>query len=461
MLSTSDIERIDRAAKALLEDPGVRVEDDEIVGKLLACGAKPGVGAQVVRFPESMVKEYLSLVPERFSLGDRKGGGREAAPDGDSSFWTAAALFYLDRKGFRPIDRKDLADFAWVIENLDETDVIVGTATEDTPPPYRDFVGFRIMAENTRKHLRPLSFTARGGEAMIEMARVLAGGKPLRENPLFSVGFTAHGPLRWTNLALGVFKATAGHGIPCTVNGEPMAGATGPVTLAGTAVVGTAEILSGIVINQVLEPGRPCFFNLGFAHVMDMRFGFAVTGSPENCLFAVAGAELGRFYRIPSASWICSDSLGADAQNAMEKTLAALTHAQARVSAVWGIGSFESEKTISPVQAVIDDEIVRMVRKYLAGIRVTDETIALDEIRRVGITGEFMSSPHTYEHFRGTIFEPRLGVRLPRSPENERENLIGRAEARVESLLAAPRPPTMDEGARNELRKIEERYSRG
>ncbi len=252
LLTTVDIEQIDRAARALLEDPGVRVEDDEVIAKLLACGAKPGAGAQVVRFPAGMVKEYLALAPENFSLQDRAGGRRTVSPDGDSAFWTAAALFYLDRKGFRPIERKDLADFAWVIENLPEVEAVVGTATEDTHPPYRDFVGFRIMAENTKKHLRPLSFTPRGGEAMIEMARVLLGGKPLRENPIFSVGFTAHGPLRWTNLALGVFKTTAGQGIPCTVNGEPMAGATGPVTLAGTAVVGTAEILSGIVINQVL-----------------------------------------------------------------------------------------------------------------------------------------------------------------------------------------------------------------
>ena len=239
-----------------------------------------------------------------------------------------------------------------------------------------------------------------------------------------------------------------------------MAGATSPVTLAGTAVVGTAEILSGIIINQVLEPGRPCFFNLGFAHVMDMRFGFAVTGSPENCLFATAGAELARFYRIPSASWICSDSLGYDAQNAMEKTLAALTHTQARVSVVWGIGSFESEKTVSPVQAVMDDEIVRMVRKYLAGIRVNDETLAREEIRRVGIAGEFMSSPHTFQHFRGSIFEPRLAIRLQRSLADARSNLTARAEDRVDALLAAPRPPTMDEAARNEILRIEERYSR-
>ncbi len=459
MLTPSDIEQIDHTARALLKDPGIRVEDDEIVSRLLACGAEPGSAAQVVRFPESMVNEYLALAPQRFLIADRKGDGRNVSPGGEPGFWTAAALFYLDRKGFRPIYRKDLADFTWVIENLPEVEAVVGTATEDTPPAHRDFVGFRIMAENTKKHLRPLSFTPRGGEAMIEMARVLSSGKTLRENPVFSVGFTAHGPLRWTNLALGVFKSTAGHGIPCTVNGEPMAGATGPVTLAGTAAVGTAEILSGIIINQVLEAGRPCFFNLGFAHVMDMRFGFAVTGGPENCLFAAAGAELARHYRIPSASWACSDSLSYDSQNAMEKTLALLTHTQEKVSVIWGIGSLESEKTVSPVQAVIDDEIVRLVRKYLAGIRVNEETLALREIRRAGISGEFVSSPHTYEHFRGTIFEPRLAVRLQRSLAEAGTTMTGRAEEQVEKLLSAPRLPILDEKTREELLKIEKRYS--
>jgi len=101
-----------------------------------------------------------------------------------------------------------------------------------------------------------------------------------------------------------------------------------------------------------------------------------------------------------------------------------------------------------------------MVRKYLAGIRVNDETLALEEIRRVGISGEFMSSPHTFQHFRGNIFEPRLGVRLQRSLADARSNLIARAEDRVDALLVAPRQPTLDEATRKELLRIEERYSR-
>jgi trimethylamine--corrinoid protein Co-methyltransferase len=459
MLSQTDIEKIDQAARALLENPGVRVEDEEVVNKLLQSGAKSGSESRVVRLPPEMVKEFLSLTPRRFFLADRTGNKREVTAETESCFWTGAALFYLDRAGLRLIYQKDLADFSRVIEALPNVEAIVGTSTEDTPPRHRDFVGFRIMAQNTRKHLRPLSFTPRGGEAMIEMGRVLSGGKALRENPIFSVGFTAHGPLRWTSLALGVFKATAGHGIPATINGEPMAGASSPVTLAGTAAVGTAEILSGIIINQVLEPGRPCFFNLGFAHVMDMRSAFPVTGGPENALLAVAGAELARYYRIPSASWMCSDSLLYDGQNALEKMLGALTHAQARVSVIWGVGSAESEKTLSPVQAVIDDEIIGMVRKYLSGFRVDDSCLALEEIRRVGITGEFLSSNHTLTHFRGAFFEPRILTRAQRSAAGENQSLVFRAEKVVERLLASDRAPILEEAVERELIKIEKKYS--
>jgi trimethylamine--corrinoid protein Co-methyltransferase len=459
MLSESDIERIDRAAKDLLENPGVKIDDEEIVKRLFASGAKPGASSLVVRFPEKMVKEYLSLTPESFFLADRAGGKREITPDTPSRFWTGAALFYLDRKGLRLIEKKDLSDFSRIVETLSNVDVVVGTSMEDTPPPHRDFVGFRIMAANTRKHLRALSFTARGGEAMIEMAKVLSGEKSLKENPIMGIGFTAHGPLRWTSLALGVFKATSGYGIPCTINGEPMAGASAPVTLAGTAAVGTAEILSGMVVNQILEPGRPCFFNLGFSHVMDMRKGFAVTGGPENALLAVAGADLARYYRIPSVSWMCTDSLLYDGQNALEKMLACMTHAQARVSAIWGVGSVESEKTLSPVQAVIDNEIISMVKRYLAGFIVDDESIALDEIRKVGISGEFMSSEHTLAHFRGAIFEPQVLVRIQRSQTGEREDMVRRAEKAVEHILSSEREPILEPEVERELLRIEKRYS--
>ena len=248
----------------------------------------------------------------------------------------------------------------------------------------------------------------------MEMARVFLDGKSIREKPIFSMGFTAHGPLRWTNLALDIFYTSSGHGIPLMVNGEPMAGATSPVTLAGALTVGNAEIIGGIVLNQVLEPGRPCIHNLGFAHVLDMRTGVAVTGAAENCLLAAAGAQLARSYKLPSASWMSSDAMLADSQSAIEKTLAALSHAAAGVSLVWGAGTLESELCISLAQTVLDDEIIGQVRRLLKGIQVDEETMARELIEQVGPCGNFLAADHTIAHFREEIYESGLFCRVQR-----------------------------------------------
>ena len=458
MLQPHELEQIDQAARDLLEDPGVLIEDEDLVRRILAAGGRAGSRSGVVRVPSRMVTEELRKAPSRFVLADRAGRLSEVGPGCPSIFWSGAALFMLRGDEARKIGRADLADFCRVIERCDQVGGVVGTSVEEVRPVHRDFEGLAIMAAATRKHLRALAFTPRGVEAVVRMGEVLAGGRPLSQNPVVSIGFTAHGPLRWTNLALSVFRASAGHGVPCTVNGEPMAGASAPVTLAGTMAVGTAEILSGIVVNQLLEPGRPCFFNLGFAHVMDMRSGFAVTGGPENVLLAVAGSELASYYGLPSASWMCTDSLRSDAQNALEKTLAAVTHLQAGVSVIWGVGQVESEKTLSLVQAVIDDEIIGMARSCSRPPRVDRESLAVEVTRRVGVCGSFLGDEHTLEHFRDECYEPRLLVREQRAASKQADTLERRAEGRVRAILASPSEPILGEAERRELDRIAAAY---
>ncbi len=460
-VSSSDVEQINRTALNLLADPGVRFEHDQVVARLLRAGGRPGAGADVVRLPREMVAEQVALAPRSVRLASLDGRMLEITAGGLSSFWTGAALNWVDLEGrCRAIASADLAGFARLADSLPSVHAVVGTAMEDVPPRARDFVGLRVLAENCRKHLRALSFTAAGAEAMKQMARALAGGAALRDRAVFSMGFTAHGPLRWTNLALDIFLRSAGEGIPLMVNGEPVAGASGPVTLAGSLAVGHAEVLAGIVANEVLEPGRPVIHNLGFAHILDMRTASAVTAGPETCLLASAGAALARLHGLPSASWMCTDAMLPDEQAAAETMMAALAHAAAGVNVVWGVGSLESEKSISPAKAVIDDEIVGLVRRYLRGVEVNDETLAEGVIRDIGIAGEFLGSEHTLAHFRGEFYEPRLLCRVNRDRWETlgRRTLAERARERAAAVLAAERPPLLDASVAAELRRIERHY---
>jgi trimethylamine--corrinoid protein Co-methyltransferase len=461
-ITRDDVERIHETSLRLLQDPGVKLEHDAVCEKLREAGATDGREAQVLRFPRPMIEEYLALAPKSVRFSDLDGHVTELGPGSPSCFWTGAALNVLDLDGdVREITSHDLAGFARLVDALDGVHALVGTAMSDVPPPHRDFVGLRVMAQNTRKHLRALSFTPTGAEAMREMARVLAG-VPLADRPVLSMGFTAHGPLRWTNLALDIYFRSAGDKIPVTVNGEPSAGASGPVTLAGALAVGNAEVLAGIVLNQVIEPGRPCIHNLGFSHIMDMKTAMAVTGGPEVCLLAAAGAELARFYGLPSCSWMCTEAMLPDEQAALETLFGCLTHGQAGVNIVWGVGQLESEKTISPVKAVMDNELIGMVRRFERGIEVSGETLAEDVAREVGIAGSFLGTTHTFEHFRTEFYEPRLLCRVNRDGWTAAgaKRLSDTAADRARELLAADREPLLDDDAAAELKKIDERYVR-
>jgi len=443
ILTPDDCARIHEGSLGILETVGVRVDDGEILALLRRHGARAGDAADAVRLPRELVAECLATCPPTARLADRRGKVTEVGADGGTVFWTGNALHLAEGRTRRELVSDDLARLARLVETCDHVDGMVGTSVADVPPPARDVVGFRVMAAHTAKHLRPCIFTPAGATAIVEMAQVLAGGEPLRRRPLASFGYSIVSPLHWTATGLGVFRNTAGHGLPLMINSEPMGGGTAPVTLAGCLALANADALSGVVIAQLLERGRPVVFNLGFAHVLDMSTSVALTGAPENALLQAAGAELARFHRLPSASWMSTEAMVADGQAAAEKTLTGLAHAEHGVNIVWGAGNLESTLCMSPEMLVIDDEIIGSIRRFVRGIAVTDETLALDLIRQVGHRGDFLSTEHTLRHFRGEIRHTRLPTRGKRD-QWERQgaaSLEERAAARGREVLARPAVP--------------------
>jgi trimethylamine---corrinoid protein Co-methyltransferase len=445
-----DVERIHEASLRILDEVGVRLEHDGIVERMVAAGARRGEGPHDVRLPPRMVREHLALAPRKVELGARDGTTTVLDAGSETVFWTAPVLYLWTGAERRPITSGDLRTVARLCDGLDAVQGVMGVAMDDVPPHHRDFVGLRVIAEATRKHVRVLCFSPRGMDAVVRM-------KPVSPGPWFSVGFTAHGPLRWTNLALEVFARSAGHGIPATVNGEPMAGASAPVTLAGAIAVGNAEILAGIVVNQLLEPGRPVVYNLGLGHVLDMRHATAVTGGPENALFARASAALGRFYGLPSSSWVSTESAFEDEQAALETMFGLATHVEEGVSLVWGLGQLESEMTLSLAQLVIDDEIVAYVRRHRRGFAVDEASLALDVVREVGIAGSYLETDHTFAHHRRELFSPRLLNRRPRRACTGPLHEV--AAARARELLAREPGPTMSEDERTALLAVERAFA--
>ncbi|MGO8790417.1 MAG: trimethylamine methyltransferase family protein [Terriglobia bacterium] len=455
-LTRANCERIHGAALNVLKDLGVRVDDPEIVRLMKDAGATVDAENRV-HIPPSLVEWALQQAPRQVRIADRNGHLWQLGPEGGTLVLTGNALYITRGRVRSDLRAADLGELARVTDACPNIHGMVGTSLADFPPTSRDFVGFRIMAENTGKHLRPCIFTPAGARTVIEMAEVLLDGATLRERPIVSTGFSILSPLHWTELALGVFKETACLGVPVMINSEPLAGVTAPVTLSGCMVIGDADTLSGLVINQLLEPGRPCIYNIGFAHVFDMSAALALTGAPENYLLQAAGADMARFHNLPSASWMSTESPCADAQAAFEKMMGGFAHAAAGVNLIWGAGNLESTLAMSCEALVTDDEIAGYFLRFQNGFAVDDEELALEAIQEAGKSGDFLNSPHTLKHFRRVLSRAQLSVRARRSDWEARGShmLEESAELKVRDILAREPKSYVDAHQRTELERIE------
>ncbi len=128
---------------------------------------------------------------------------------------------------------------------------------------------------------------------------------------------------------------------------------------------------------------------------------------------------------------------------------------------IYGAGMIESGVTCDLGQMVIDNEIIAMIRHFVRGVPVSDETMAVDEIVAVGPGGEFMSSEHTLRHLRETS-RPRLFDRDVREAwaAGGGEDLAARAGAEVRRILDEHEVPPLSDEVTAEIAAIVARADR-
>jgi trimethylamine--corrinoid protein Co-methyltransferase len=179
------------------------------------------------------------------------------------------------------------------------------------------------------------------------------------------------------------------------------------VTLAGGLVLGNAEVLSSLVLHQLQRPGAPFVYGSGLHH-MDMKTTISVYGAPEFQLARVAVAEMGRFYGLPTWGYAGhSDSCLMDEQAAADATFSTLVALLAGNNLVHDVGYLEAGLTTSPEMIVFTDETIAMMRRFMEGMVLDVESMALDVIHSAGPGGDFLMAGHTLKHFR-ELWQPSL-----------------------------------------------------
>ena len=244
----------------------------------------------------------------------------------------------------------------------------------------------------------------------IQMASILFGDRDqLCRKPRMISILCSLTPLVFDERMLGAIMEYARAGQPQLISSLGIAGATSPVTLAGTLAVQNAEVLAGIVFTQLIREGTPVVF-AGASSATDMHTGSLSIGSPEMAINTAATAQMARFYGLPvrSGGAVC-DAKYPDAQAAGESMMSLL---MAQVSGVnfvlHSAGILESYNCISYEKFIIDDELCGMIKRINKGFDVNADTIAMEVISSVGPGGHYLDRDHTFDHFRTEFYQPQL-----------------------------------------------------
>lgn len=460
VLSDDQVYEIHLATMELLQRTGVEVYEERAKRLLKEAGCL--VTGNRVRFPSDLVMKCIQSAPERISIYNRDGQAAMMLEDHKVYFGTGSDCpniidpFTGER---RKTVNDDIAKANRLADALENVDFAMSSAMASEYPVHLvDVVQLYTQIINTRK---PIVFVVQDTENLadcIEMAAAVAGGKDQLQFKPFIIHYSEPtSPLMQPKDSLERLMICAEERIPLVYTPGIQAGATGPVTLAGTLACGNAEVLAGLVVHQLVRPGAP-FIHGGVYTIMDMKCAnYSLGGSPEWYLMNMAIREITSFYKLPLFGTAgCTDAKIFDQQAAAEIGQNILIAALCGANLVHDLGYMECGLSVSWEQMIVGNEIIGQVKRFMQGIRVDQETLALDILDRVGPGGHFLGEEHTFKNFKNEHWAPRLFDRRYHSAWQAEGSLTLGEKARLEikRILEEHKVPELPQHVRQQMDNI-------
>lgn len=466
VLASSEIEKIHQHTLEVLEDVGIKVEVRKMRDMLRDVGCRVDEAAKTVKFPADVVEKFRKKAPREFTIC---GGDPDktwiASPDTRifGGLGTAINMHDLESGEFRASILQDQIDHLILFDYLDN---IVSNQMDiwpnDIPMQSIHAEGIRAWAKNCTKSFGMGAYGVMATRDMMEMlAMVMGGTENIRDRHPFMTIVNVQSPLSTAQIQLEGLMILAEYGQPAIISPEAMAGTTAPVTLAGLLVQHNAEILSNVVMAQVVNPGTPVMYGT-VSTIAEMRRGTVALGAVETGIITAASAQLANSYNLPCRGVAgATESKIPDMQCALERQQSMLLAALGGANYITCVGTLESTTVGSHELAVIDNEIIGMVERAARGIDVNENTLALDIIRNVGPDGNFLMEEHTQMNFRNEHFIPRLADRNPREvwQEGGGKQMLDNAREMAKKILAAHRPRDLDPKLEKEMDAFVEHVS--
>jgi trimethylamine--corrinoid protein Co-methyltransferase len=459
VLSADELAAIKSATLHVLEHVGVHFPSERALRVFAEHGAQVDSDSQIVRMSPDLVLEALSHAPRSYALSGRA-EGTDLVLDGTSTYFgtdgcgTTTVDFETGEQ--RPSRKGDVAKMARVADYLSSVSFYWPMVSAQdygwTAPLHELDASFN----NTVKHVqtetvmgeKPAQYAVRMGEA-------IAGTREeMRARPPFSVLICTIAPLGQDKEGIEAGMVYAEAGIPVGFMAMPNIGSTAPAKPGGALVVGNAEVVSAMVLMQLVAPGAPVFHSI-LASVMDPRTADYIVSIPEKYLCNAAAVQLAHDWGVPTLA----GAFGMDApepatwQLGRDSVYTTLMVPLAGADLVTGGGMLKASTLLLPEQIIFDDEIYHTHRILAEGIDTGAEGLALDVIADVGPRAHFLAQEHTRRHLR-EIWIPKLTHPRPSLDGEPALDIRQRARAELDRILTKHQPEPLEEATQTELQAI-------
>lgn len=434
---------IHQAAMEIMGEVGVKIHNEKAVGILMENGIK--VEDNTAYFTEEQVMHWVKMAPGSFTIYARNPKYDVVIGEGHINPAPTYGCAFIDEWDGRRRNgtMEDYIKCLKLIHADDNYSINGGIMVQpgDSREDLAAIEMFYATLQYSDKAILLPTGLKQEMELILKAGCALFGGKEaMIEKPRMIALINTVSPLALDGRMLDCLMLLAEYGQPAILCPAAMLGATSSLSMAGTLASNTAENLAGIALAQMIRPGTPVVFGIQ-STAADLRGGIAFAcAAPEGTLMQGFGANMAKFYKMPSRGGGCqTDAPVINCQAGYESMLTFSSAYRHGINLILEAGGvMDSVNATSFEKMVIDFEIIRQVKASFTPVEVNEETLNLEEIKEIGHSGSFVTSDYTLENF-GDLYTPCIGSRSAKNPDYFKES-IDREMSRLLEKYHGERP---------------------
>jgi trimethylamine--corrinoid protein Co-methyltransferase len=459
VLADCHIERIYQATLECLDRTGVEVRNAEACELLRAAGAN--VEGSRARIPPHIIQDAVAANPRSFTIWGRDGSQHmQIVPDRVYFGPGPTCTYFMDpeTRQRRKVRRGDPGLAARVCDALPHIDYVMGLGLiDDVTASLAPVYEYAEMVSNASKPVLAWAYSTQNVSDIYQMAVAVSGSaEAFRQRPHTALFATYQSPLVHSDEDLANAFWAAQHDMPIIYLGGGAAGATSPVTGAGTLVITLAGALSGLAMLHLKKRGTAVCLG-GVPEPMDLRTARPAYGAPETSLYSAALADVCRWLGVPFMGTAgASEAKTLDLQAAIESTLQVILSGLSGATLVHDVGFLDCADIGSLEMLVMNDEIIAMARRVMRGIEVSDDTLMLPQIDKVGPGGHFVAEAETAQRCRTETWNPTLMDRNAWTiwEADGAHSMTDRIRTKLQRILTTHEPSPLRDGVAEEIEAI-------